>query len=98
MLKPICYACHRFYRMKKSGLYFREGMPAGGGGTLSEPGLAFDQDWIDYKLWSGDLWHCLGCGHEIIVGTGFAPVRERHHEDYAEMVVSTNATFRVNDC
>lgn len=84
-MKPICVRCRRFYRMKKGGFYFIEGMPN-------------DADWQDYKLWVGDLWHCLGCGNEIISGVGLQPLSERHHQDFEEVKERVGATIRINDC
>ena len=95
-MKPICVKCHRFYRPLKNGVYFREGMPVGGAHV--EPGLAQNDLWTDYKLWSGDLWHCLGCGNQIIVGVGAQPLAVQHESDYPEWVARTKAQFRVNDC
>lgn len=94
-LKPICVKCARFYRPLKNGVYFREGMP-----TVDRPGrgLAYDEQWQDYKLWSGDMWRCEGCDATIIVGVGAHPVIEHYMPKFREWVQATNATFRVNDC
>lgn len=96
-MKPICVHCHRFYRMKKGGFYFVEGMPRDGS-HRPPAGIENDADWQDYKLWMGDLWYCLGCGHEIISGVAFQPLRERHHDDFEQVKQETNALYRVNDC
>lgn len=96
-MKPICVRCRRFYRMKKSGFYFTEGMPKDGR-WRPQSGLEHDADWQDYKLWSGDLWHCLGCGNEIISGVGLQPLRERHYQDFEEVKERVGATIRINDC
>jgi hypothetical protein len=97
-MKPICRPCHRFFRPKKTGIYFLEGMPA----DLCDdpkPGLAEPEKWRPYKLWSGDLWMCPSCQTEIIVGTGISPVAE-HYEQHFEAVVQSYraAEFQVNDC
>ena len=70
-MKPICVKCQRFYRAKKNGYYFIEGMPD----TGALPGTAEPEKWHPYKVWSGDLWACEGCGHELISGTGRKPSR-----------------------
>lgn len=94
-LKPICLKCARFYRPKQNGLYFREGMPDH---PDAKPGIEHDAQWSDYKLWSGDLWICPGCGHLLIEGVGREPISEYYQPDFADWVKRTNATFRVNDC
>lgn len=96
-MKPICVACGRFYRMKKGGFYFTEGMPRDGK-HRPPAGKEHDADWKDYKLWVGDLWHCVGCGHEIISGVAFKPLREHYHDDFQETKERCGAKFRVNDC
>ena len=96
-MKPICVRCRRFFRMKKGGFYFTEGMPKNGT-RRPEPGAEHDADWQDYKLWVGDLWHCLGCGNEIISGVAYQPLRERHHNDFTDVKERVGATVRINDC
>lgn len=99
-MKPICVKCRRFYRIKKGGFYFIEGMPRAGVAALrvGDSDWHNDANWQDYKLWSGDLWECKGCGHQLVSGVGLAPVRERHHEDFAAMKEGLGAHYRVNDC
>lgn len=80
-MKPICAQCHRFFRMSQSGIYFTETF----------------EDGRDYKLWSGDLWECKGCGHEIISGVGMAPISEHYKQDFAETVKAFGTEFRVRD-
>ena len=75
-MKPICVKCRRFYRPKKNGTAFIEGMPIYGASVPA--GLAAPELWQPYKLWMGDLWACPDCGSEIIVGTGVKPISERH--------------------
>jgi hypothetical protein len=97
MLKPICVSCQRFFRPKKTGYYFTEGMPA----TNSEtpPGKEFDHLWRPYKVWCGDLWECQGCGIEIVVGAGSRAIAELHHVDFTEVRKKLHADqFNVNDC
>jgi hypothetical protein len=96
-MKPICVKCARFYRMKKGGFYFVEGMPRDGT-RRAESGIEHDAEWKDYKLWVGDLWHCLGCGHELISGVAFQPLSEHYKEEFRRWVERTGAKFRVNDC
>lgn len=96
MLKPICVPCQRFYRMKKGGFRFTEGMPRQ---VPALPGTDQPERWQPYKLWLGDLWRCESCGHEIISGVGFNPVAERHHENFEGVRTSQGYDqFQVNDC
>jgi hypothetical protein len=94
-MKPVCVPCQRFYRPKKNGLYFIEGMPVG---NDAPPGTERPEAWQPYKLWSGDEWQCRGCGSTIIVGCGLRPVAEHYDPDFAYRVMTLNATFQVNDC
>lgn len=130
MLKPVCTSCKLFFRMKKGGYYFIEGMPNGPDETDDElekrasdlwrkenPTMsvfACDEEmkkryrararaaperWQPYKVWSGDLWRCPGCGIEIISGFGAFPLAERHHHDFAHVIEHTGAMrLQVNDC
>lgn len=97
-LKPICVKCHRFYRPKKNGFCFIEGMPSFEHEGFIEPGIENDAQWVDYKLWRGDLWECKGCGHLLIEGVAAQPMSEHYKPEFREFVEATNATFRVNDC
>jgi hypothetical protein len=83
-MKPICVKCQRFYRPKCNGIAFVENMPMG----RAEP----------YKLWVGDLWECLGCGHELISGVGSQPVSEHYKADFKETVTSYKPEITINDC
>lgn len=94
-MKPICVKCQRFYRMKKSGFYFIEGMPKKNG---VKSGTEQAEDWKPYKLWAGDLWHCVGCGHEIVSGFGSTPIAEHYQDDFKKKVEQLGATYQVNDC
>lgn len=95
-MKPICVPCQRFFRPFRTGFYFTEGMPIRAG---ARPGTDDADNWEDYKLWAGDKWKCQGCGAEILVGFGYAPLLVRHEPDFAKMVIAFGAnTFRVNDC
>lgn len=97
MLKPICVPCQRFFRMRKSGFYFTEGMPVGPERPAS--GTAEPEKWKPYKVWSGDRWECEGCGATIISGTGARPVSEHYMEDFETVRAGLNAAqLQVNDC
>lgn len=97
MLKPICVPCQRFFRMKKSGYYFIEGMPVGS--TRPKEGTAEPEKWQPYKCWSGDLWECKGCGAQIVSGVGMAPMSEHYKDDWRTVLASTGAKqLQVNDC
>lgn len=101
-MKPICTKCQRFYRPKKNGYPFIEGMPIG---TGIAPGTADPEHWEDYKLWMGDLWICKGCGHELIVGCGHQPIKIQHEDEFEETVQAYvkidndgKPLLRINDC
>jgi hypothetical protein len=87
-VKPICVKCRRFYRPKRNGVFFIEGMPPYAGET----------QWRPYKLWQGDLWECLGCGHELISGVGHFPIREHYQDDFDEVVRILKPGLQVDDC
>ncbi len=94
-MKPICVDCQRFYRPKKNGHFFIEGMPTE---NDAPAGTAAPHLWQPYKLWSGDLWSCEGCGHEIVVGVGREPVAEHFQKDFADAVGAYGAKLQINDC
>jgi hypothetical protein len=96
MLKPICVKCQRFYRPHRTGRRFVEGMPILTP-PRARPGKDHPEEWQPYKVWQGDEWICHGCGSLIIVGVGFNPVSERHHDNFDEYV-ATASYLRVNDC
>ena len=96
-MKPICFPCHRFYRPKKNGVYFIEGMPVGP--DRATPGLSEPEKWKPYKVWQGDRWKCHGCGAEIIVGVAQRPIAEHYQDNFAEIAEQLGADkYRVNDC
>lgn len=95
MPKPICVGCQRFFRPKKNGFYYVEGMPVG---FDVAPGTKEPERWKPYKLWVGDLWVCHGCNTEIVVGSPSSPISENHKQDFADNVKSFKATLQVNDC
>jgi hypothetical protein len=97
MLKPVCVACQRFYRPERNGTAFLEMMPRDGD-ERARPGKAEPERWTPYELWLGDLWKCAGCGHEIIVGTGWRPVARHYEPDFETKVAAYGAPLRVNDC
>jgi hypothetical protein len=73
------------------GLYFIEGMPVAGH-DRPEPGTAEPEKWQPYKVWSGDLYECKGCGAQIISGVGLKSVAERHHSNFNETIEKTGAS------
>ena len=96
-MKPICVKCERFYRPKKNGTPFVEMMPKSGF-KRPESGTTDRDAWEPYKLWHGDLWACQGCGHELIVGTGSAPISEHFRPDFTDQIMAWGAKLIVNDC
>jgi hypothetical protein len=70
-MKPICIPCQRFFRPHKTGFFFTEGMPVGSESAVPS-GTSRPDLWKPYKIWSGDIWKCEGCGAEIVVGFGTA--------------------------
>lgn len=96
-MKPVCVPCQRFYRMKKSGYYFTEGMPVGHERAL--PGTVQPERWKPYKVWVADLWECPGCGSTILSGFGASPVAVQHESGFRETIERLGASqFQVNDC
>lgn len=95
MPKPVCVPCQRFFRPKKNGRYFVEGMPVS---NDASPGNINPSAWRPYKLWAGDEWECRGCGATIIVSAGIRPIAEQHEERFAETMNHFNPTVFVNDC
>ena len=95
-MKPICVPCQRFFRPKKNGVEFVEGMPKE---NRAPAGRKAPELWQPYKLWQGDEWECPDCRALIIVGTGRQPIRERHHDDF-EFAVNQfgGSILQVNDC
>lgn len=95
-MKPICVPCERFYRPAKTGFAFIEGMPVN---KDTKPGKAGRSlDWSPYKLWSGDLWRCPDCGSEVVIGTGFEPVRHHYQPDFDEQCALRGANLLIKDC
>lgn len=95
-MKPICVPCQRFFRAKKNGFYFIEGMPRVNG---AQPGTSEPEKWQPYKLWVGDRWECEGCGAVILSGVGQAPIAEHYQDGFSEKVTALGADqLQVNDC
>jgi hypothetical protein len=94
-LKPICVKCQRFYRVKKNGVMFIEGMPKENG---AKPGKWEPEKWEPYKLWRGDLWKCEGCNHELISGVAFNPIDEHYTPTFEKNVEAFSVTLQINDC
>jgi hypothetical protein len=97
MLKPICVLCACFFRCKKAGYYFIEGMP-----NTQEDALQRGRDavgWKPYKIWVGDLWECPNCHAQIVSGVAHQPLSEHYKEDFEEVRQRTKADrLQVNDC
>lgn len=72
-------------RPVKNGYYFEEAI------------VLQDDEVSPYKLWSGDLYRCPNCNHEVIVGVGAAPIAEHFQPDYAEKVKAYKSQLQVVD-
>lgn len=97
-MKPICVKCQRFYRPRKNGYMFIEGMPKVNGAL---PGLAEPEAWQPYKLWRGDLWKCDGCEHLIIAGVAREPFDEHYTGSFktnVALVETEQPLIQINDC
>lgn len=94
-MKPICVQCSRFYRIKKTGVSFIEGMP---NGNDAEPGNDEPERWRPYKLWHGDLYECPDCGARTISGVGQAPISEHYMPDFDKLCDRFEPMMQVNDC
>lgn len=89
-----CVPCRKFYRVKKIGVAFEEGMP--GGSRLADPG---GDGWGPYKLWMGDLCECPGCGAQIVfTATGQQPIAEHYQPTYAAARERFRPIVRIDDC
>lgn len=94
MPKPACLKCQRFYRPKKNGFMWVEGMPAENG---APPGTEAPDQWKPYKIWHSDLYECQGCGHQLITGHGRTPISEHYKtEEFAHYMPFVEGT--INDC
>lgn len=93
MPKPACVKCKMFYRPKRNGVAVTESMPTQTGARAGEVDAAL---WKPYKLWEADLWHCLGCGHELIAGWGGTPLTEHYKDNFAKLHALSQ--FTINDC
>ena len=95
MPKPVCPKCQRFMRPKTNGVAWVENMPTE---TSALPGRVESKKWKPYKLWVGDLWSCIECGFEIIIGAPPEPISEHFRPDFAGMMERLKPAFKVNDC
>lgn len=95
MPKPVCVPCQRFFRPAKNGFVLIEAMPQE---EHALPGTEQPDAWAPYKLWNGDKWKCEGCGAEIVVGFGKAPLSEHYLPNWDQMVAYYNPQLTVNDC
>ncbi len=96
-MKPICVPCKRFFRVKKNGYAFIEGMPKPTPHG-AKPGNAEPENWAPYKLWEGDRWECEGCGANIVVGVGRGPIAEHYQPTFSQAVDRFAPEIQVNDC
>jgi hypothetical protein len=95
-LKPVCVPCQRFFRPKRNGFAFIEGMPVENG---AQPGQLEPEKWRPYKLWNGDRWECPDCGASIVVGVMGPPVAEHYQKDFVSLVKMYGGDqLQVNDC
>lgn len=95
-MKPVCVPCQRFFRVKKTGFYFIEGMPSS---NDAPPGTAAPEKWRPYKVWVSDQWECEGCGTQILSGFGSGPIAEHWETKFGETVKALGADqLQVNDC
>lgn len=92
-MKPVCVPCQRFYRPKKNGVRFVEGMPIE---NSAKSGRVEPEKWTPYKAWNGDLWECPDCGAQIISGVAGSPVAEHYQKDFA--LATRGSILQVNDC
>lgn len=95
-MKPVCVPCQRFYRPKKNGYYFLEGMPHGP--DYPKPGREEPEKWKPYKLWVGDLWQCPSCKATIVSGVGQNAIAEHWQPDFGNLVEVYGAELLVKDC
>jgi hypothetical protein len=75
-MRPICVKCHAFYKAKKNGFLFCEMIP------LKEKIIG----WTPYKIWSGDLYECPLCKHQLISGAGREPIAHHFDPDFQELM------------
>lgn len=95
MPKPVCVPCQRFFRPKRNGFAVVEGRPIG---NDAPPGTSAPDRWLPYKLWESDMYECQGCGAQILVGFGMAPISEHYKPGFADAVTRHAATLQINDC
>lgn len=65
-MSPVCVKCRCEMRVKKNDFCVEEMSNA------DRP----------YRLWFTDLWHCLSCGAEIVIGFAREPWGEHFQPDY----------------
>lgn len=95
-MKPVCVPCQRFFRVKRHGFYFTEGMPKEAG---AKPGTSEPEKWKPYKVWASDRFECEGCGAVILSGFGSGPMAEHYQPGFSEAAKRLGADqFQVNDC
>ena len=92
--KPVCAKCALFFRPKKNGFAFIEGMPRT---DDAPPGRRAPEQWRPYKLWTSDLWECPDCGVEICL-SGSQPIAVQHEPEFQKLVDRLAPELQVNDC
>lgn len=94
MPKPVCVKCQRFYRPKRNGYIITEMKPKPAYRPVP-PGDIEPEMWEPYKIYRSDLWHCLGCGHELAI-LASQPVAEHYEPHFEELSKSSQSV--INDC
>lgn len=85
-----CPRCRRFFRVRKVGVFWEEGMPK----TNDLAG-----EWVPYKLWAGDLLECEGCGAQLIIPPpARQPIAEHYQPNYSTLVERYGPIVRIDDC
>ena len=93
MSSLVCATCRKFYRVKKNGVPFEEGMPLGRVQADGGP-----ESWGPYKLWMADLCECPDCGTQVLVTAARqAPLAEHFQTDYATTRERFAPALRVDD-
>lgn len=66
------------------------------GGVQVPQGTEAPELWEPYKVWVGDLWECMGCEAQIIVGCPFEPITQDYRPDFQSTLEHSQSV--VNDC
>ena len=73
---PVCAKCELALIPKEAGVYMLE---------------MFGDPPRPYKLWRADLWACVECGAEIVMGYGGRAIGEHWQENFAETLATIEA-------